>query len=229
VKRKLVLTRFGLTRFGLTRFGLTRLGLTWLGLTAISTAPADTIDTTGQEPWERCGYCHGIDGISMSPRFPHLAGQRADYLAKQLLDFGSGRRTNDEGAMRAQAEILADDEREQIVAYFSAQPGPEPQAELRSESAERLLMTGDSARAIPACVSCHGTKAAGNGQAPALASQQADYLRKQLDDFANGKRANDALNVMPAIAKALSVQERASLSSYLAGIPRTAVQEARQP
>jgi len=34
-----------------------------------------------------CGACHGATGISPVPAFPNLAGQRAEYLYWQLVEF----------------------------------------------------------------------------------------------------------------------------------------------
>jgi cytochrome c553 len=33
--------------------------------------------------------CHGVDGNSLAPTFPKLAGQNEGYLLKQLKDFKS--------------------------------------------------------------------------------------------------------------------------------------------
>lgn len=90
------------------------------------TAGADVIDTSSQEPWERCAYCHGIDGISSNERFPHLAGQTSDYLSKQLRDFRDGRRTNDGGVMQTQAAGLDAEDIRVLAEYFSKQTPPAP-------------------------------------------------------------------------------------------------------
>ena len=43
----------------------------------------------------RCFLCHGMEGEAASALYPRLAGQHADYIAKQLADFKSGRRKSD--------------------------------------------------------------------------------------------------------------------------------------
>ena len=43
----------------------------------------------------RCFLCHGMEGESASPVFPRLAGQHAEYLARQLGDFKSGKRKSE--------------------------------------------------------------------------------------------------------------------------------------
>jgi cytochrome c553 len=56
-----------------------------------------------------------------------------------------------------------------------------------------------------------------------LAGQHAAYIEKQLRDWRNGTRANDAVGMMPAIARALTDQDIAALAAYLsATAPRTA-------
>ena len=69
-----------------------------------------------------------------------------------------------------------------------------------------------------ACTACHG--ADGGGQAatgfPRLAGLNAAYVRKQLDDFADGTRVNA---VMQPVASALTADERTALASYYARLP----------
>ena len=74
----------------------------------MSVAHADIIVTEGMQPWETCASCHSLDGISVMARFPKLAGQRPDYIAKQVRDFRDGRRSNDGGQMVATASEIND-------------------------------------------------------------------------------------------------------------------------
>src|SRR5690606_41992138 len=70
---------------------------------------------------------------------------------------------------------------------------------------EALYTSGDAARNITACVSCHG--ASGNStiaQYPKLAAQHAPYLFKQLTEFKSGQRTNP---VMSPVAKAMTEQD----------------------
>jgi cytochrome c553 len=77
-----------------------------------------------------------------------------------------------------------------------------------------LYDSGDAARGIPACVSCHG--AAGNSTIavnPKLAGQIDAYTHKQLVDFTTPNRANP---IMTPYAKALTEEEKKNISAYLA-------------
>ncbi len=175
----------------------------------------DVIDTSSQEPWERCAYCHGIDGIGNSPRFPHLAGQSQDYLRKQLRDFRDGRRTNDDGIMATQAADLKREEIRVLARYFSQQTPPVPAKAEASEEGKRLYEKGDPDQSLPACIACHGH---GGHGVPKLDGQRAEYLEKQLDDFAADRRSNAPAGTMDAIARKLTEQQRHQLAAYIASL-----------
>ncbi len=77
-----------------------------------------------------------------------------------------------------------------------------------------LYDSGDAARNLPACVSCHG--AAGNSTIaanPRLSGQIAAYTHKQLVDFTTPNRNNP---VMTTYAKMLSDDEKKNIAAYLA-------------
>jgi cytochrome c553 len=74
---------------------------------------------TTQEWVERCERCHGLNGNSTNPRFPALAGQRADYLVKVLNGYRSGARKSSE--MAAMAGGLSENDIDNLAAYFSSQ------------------------------------------------------------------------------------------------------------
>ena len=57
-----------------------------------------------------CTACHGNAGISSSPIYPNLAGQKSVYLVKQLKDFQSGARKDP--TMTAFSNMVAGKEKE---------------------------------------------------------------------------------------------------------------------
>jgi cytochrome c553 len=76
-----------------------------------------------------------------------------------------------------------------------------------------LYDTGDNARGLPACVSCHG--AAGNSTIavnPKLGGQIGAYVHKQLVDFTTPNRQHP---IMTTYAKALSEEEKQNIAAYL--------------
>ena len=88
------------------------------------------------------------------------------------------------------------------------------------QAGEKLYRAGDPARAIPACMACHGPTGKGNGPAkfPALRGQHATYVIKQLNDYASGTRTTGPNGIMETIAKRLSADDMRNLASYLQGI-----------
>lgn len=190
-------------------------------LTAPGPALPDMIDTSGMQPWEVCGLCHSLDGISPMARFPKLAGQKKAYIEKQFRDFHDARRENDRGQMQAITTEVDLGDLPAIADYFSALPPPP------AVPVEDAANVGDAATifhhgrgGIPACLSCHGTTDPAMPLAPWLEAQHEDYLIKQLTDFREGNRTNDPEGVMQAIAARLSDKDVSDLAAYIAAQER---------
>jgi cytochrome c553 len=99
------------------------------------------------------------------------------------------------------------------LAALAAGGGPAGDAQRGSQ-----IAANGTAAGAPPCASCHGSDGGGNADplAPRLAAQVADYLRKELDDYANGARQND---MMTPIAQAMQPQDRADAAAFYAGLP----------
>ncbi|HKS15404.1 MAG TPA: c-type cytochrome [Pseudomonas sp.] len=68
-----------------------------------------------------CTGCHSPNGAGLAlAGFPHLSGQHAQYVAKQLTDFREGNRTNDGDAMtmRSIAAKLGNKDIEALASYI---------------------------------------------------------------------------------------------------------------
>lgn len=200
-------------------------GVLMAALLAVSWRPAgaDMIDESSLEPWEGCALCHSLDGVSRMPKFPKLAGQEAAYIVKQLGDFRAGRRDNDGDQMQAMAGVLAPEAVEVVARYFAQLPPPPPGARAKgaaAAAAQLLVAAGDPARAVPACLSCHAADRVAASRAPRLEAQHAAYLEKQLMDFKDGWRRNDAGGAMRKVAAALTTEEIEGLAAYLGGLER---------
>ena len=65
-----------------------------------------------------CPMCH-LGGFSGQNEIPRVAGQHADYIRKQLLDFKARKRTNDAGSMTSVAATLSDDDIENLTHYIA--------------------------------------------------------------------------------------------------------------
>ena len=65
-----------------------------------------------------CAACHGQNGISASPIWPNLAGQKEAYLAKQIKAFRDG--TRQDPSMAAMVKPLSDDDIANLAAYYAS-------------------------------------------------------------------------------------------------------------
>ena len=170
----------------------------------------------------RCDHCHGAEGFSPAVSTPNLAGIDRLSLWKQLEDFRTQKRLSP--VMQPIAATLSERDLTDVAAYYSMLPNfPDPQdnrsfPQLRPEPAHialasRLVSTGDGNRGIPPCQACHGPVAYRRGS-PALATQNGDYILRQLEKFADNSRSNDINMPMRTIASQLTEEERHALAEY---------------
>ncbi len=176
-------------------------------------AQADMISDEGMAPYEVCALCHGLDGLSAVAKFPRLAGQKSDYILKQIGDFHDGARVNDGGQMRDIVTELAPEDRQAVADWFAAQPAPSPADVADTAQGAALFAT-------LGCGSCHGPTPPEGLTVPHVAAQHETYLSKQLTDFRDGRRDNDPDGVMRARAAGLTDADIVALAAYLAATPR---------
>jgi cytochrome c553 len=183
-----------------------------------SALPAGSAET-GATKAIVCQACHGANGNSANPEWPSLAGLGAGYIAEQLKNFKEGKRTNP--VMMPNAMALSPDDMADLGAYFDGLTNTGLEADPSYwQAGEKLYRGGDQARAIPACMACHGPTGRGNEPAkfPALRGQQSVYVVKQLNDYASGARPTGPNGIMQTIAKRLSPDDMRNLASYLQGL-----------
>ncbi len=82
-------------------------------------APSVRKPLSAAEWADRCSRCHGINGNSVDPHVPALAGQRSEYLVQALQNYRSRSRRNAE--MAAMADALSEDDIAALAAYYSRQ------------------------------------------------------------------------------------------------------------
>lgn len=184
-------------------------------------AEEDVIEA-GKEKSAVCQGCHGEDGNSISPDFPHLAGQHSRYLLKQISNFQSGARTNE--TMNAMVAGLSAEDAQDIAAYFASKkilPDTTAPDSIALETGKMIYRGGNTYTGVPACSSCHGPNGAGNSPAkfPRLAGQRIEYVMKQLQDFKAKQRSNDPNEIMQTIASKMTDNEIRSVATYIAYIP----------
>ena len=164
-----------------------------------------------------CSSCHGPDGRSISPTFPRLAGQQKDYIVAQLQAFRDKTRADPHAQtyMWGMAARLSDPTIDAIAAFYASQTpvAGEPGASPETAAGKRIFTEGIPSESLPACMSCHGEKAEGNGPIPRLAGQHRAYLVRQLEAFAALARANE---IMHEMSKNLTPEQISEVTAYLA-------------
>ena len=133
-----------------------------------------------------CTACHGLNGNSVNPEWPVLAGQNAAYLRDQITRFRRGKRTNP--LMQPMVQNLTDQDIGDLAAFYATADAHRQRG--------RPFLTGRPARS---CIAAAMRRAAFRpawpatvpwGAAipaaafPALQTQHAVYTIKQLNDYA---------------------------------------------
>ncbi len=164
-----------------------------------------------------CTWCHGGSAQGYTPA-PRLAGQRPQYVEKQLINFREHTRDNPFSKlyMWGAAANLSPRTARHLAIYFSSIP---PRA--ANDGDKELVATGrviyqeglpDSN--IVACVACHGPNAQGVSEIPRLGGLAYTYLKRRLEQWGQGYHAA-AGPPMPRIASKLSPNQIEALASYL--------------
>ena len=185
---------------------------------AVEAARVQEIVTTN------CAACHGTDGNSAVTEYPKLAGQHAEYLYKQLVEFKSwdGAPAKRENAiMNAMVATLTKEEMKALAEYYSQQKPAPAAAENQATLAlgQKIWRAGIASKGVPACAACHGPTGSGIPvQFPALKGQHPQYTIAQLKAFREQQRANDPEAMMRLTANGLTDSEMAAVADYIAGL-----------
>lgn len=172
-----------------------------------------------------CSNCHGLDGNPVSPAFPRLAGQQAEYIRNQLKAFRNHTRSDPaaKAYMWGLTRSLTDEQIAGLGEYYANQT---PAAN-RAVDPERLVAGREifekgvaGGKVVPACSQCHGPQAQGDRNIPRLANQHADYILKQLAVFQqnNGRTQTP----MELVVREITEDEKRAVAAYLQSFaPRT--------
>jgi cytochrome c553 len=208
-----------------------------LGAACLVSHAAGNVEA-GKQKAAACMGCHGPDGNTVPEMFaalkaPKLAGQLPEYLEKQLRDFKTGRRSNEQ--MSPQAQAVAEADIPDIAAYFASQPARPNPATKKDQLAvgEKIFNKGKNRpEVVAACLGCHGPAGAGNTNwskmmaiqpdilAPAIGGQHAGYIASQLLAYREGKRSNDAAHVMRDVANRLDAKDIEAVAEYVSTLSR---------
>lgn len=191
----------------------------FMSLAGVVQAAGDA--TSGQTKAAACGGCHGMDGNSMVPTFPKLAGQGEKYIAKQIADFKANTSRQD-AMMIGMVAALTDQDAKDIGAYYASQKlaSAAPADESKLAMGREVYKGGNLNTGVPACQGCHGPSGAGNAAAgyPQLGGQFAGYTMKQLRAFKDGSRSNDDQGIMRNALKRITDAELEAVAQYIASL-----------
>jgi cytochrome c553 len=173
----------------------------------------------GQAKSATCVACHGVDGNSVNPEWPSIAGQHSQYIVKQLKAFKSGARQNP--LMSPMAAALSDADMDDLAAYFSTQTANGLEADASKVSVgQRLYRGGDAEKGVAACGSCHGPTGHGNPTAlyPSIRGQHSTYVEAQLKAYRSGTRQTDQNQMMRGVVHSMSDEQIAAVAAYVQGL-----------
>lgn len=181
--------------------------------------------TKDSELIQTCGACHGIDGNSVIPIAPNLAGQLPGYLLSQLHAYKARNRTDE--LMGDIIVPLSEDDIVKLVEYYKKQklvPSPPSEPSDPALIAKgRHLYNNEITRVGLSCADCHGAHAEGeeNGglmvDFPRLAGQKYDYLISSLQKYAHHLKHFSLLG-MKVVSASLSDDEIKALAAYLSSL-----------
>ena len=187
--------------------------------------PAVLPDTMAQRVIA-CASCHSKENVN-DQYFPRLSGKPAGYLYNQLVNFREGRRRFP--IMNYMVDPLPDAYLREIADYFAADHLPPPPAQPTDagaavlERGRALVMLGDPAKNIPACIACHGQKLTGVAPAiPGLLGLPRDYVNAQFGAWRNKTRRALAPDCMAEITARLSLPDVNAIASWIALQPPAA-------
>ena len=170
-------------------------------------APAQNAEA-GREKAQVCAACHGIDGNSTLVQNPILAAQTARYIYMQLRDFKRGRR--EDPLMSPMAANLSKEDMLDLAAYYSKQKFNGQ----NSRGDPAVVTRGKSVADAALCTICHLGGFSGQNEIPRTAGQHYEYNLKQLKDFKERRRTNDAGN-MTAVVRTISDEDLEAVAAYL--------------
>jgi cytochrome c553 len=171
-----------------------------------------------------CETCHGTSGRGFhgyNP-IPRLAGQQPEYLKNQLKAFVErGRSSN---IMYNVSHVLTPPMLMALATNFSElDPKPLGGAPKKlAATGKKIFEAGIPESNIPACATCHGPDAKGNGPFPRLAGQLYDYLFNKLTNWSQERGQNpakpDTSAIMEPIAHGLTAPEIRAVAAYVSDL-----------
>ena len=157
--------------------------------------------SVGKQIYQHCKVCHGLQGLGgKDGKYPRIAGLPQAYIEKQLSDFKDRKRLNKPMVPVFKNWRFNQDAMASVASYVTQLPLDElaipdyespPEILAQFDSPEEMKEVGEEL--FQDCIQCHGEKAAGKAdkESPPLVNQYPNYLRKQIGDFATGRRTHE--------------------------------------
>jgi cytochrome c553 len=163
-----------------------------------------------------CEVCHGVSAQGFLGYYPipRLAGQQVAYIQNQLQGFSEHKRANNimfnVGHVLSPAMITA-----LATSFHDLDPKPLGNAPKELVAAgKQIYEAGVAGANVPACASCHGKEAKGDGQFPRLAGQLYSYVSLQLTNWSK-ERAESTADMMAPIARGLTDAQIKAVAAYV--------------
>jgi len=193
------------------------MGLATSSLLANGLALAEELDGKALYTQKLCQTCHGPQADKpLTPMYPNLTGQNAEYSVQQMKDIKSGARNNGLSmSMKALTATVSDEEFDAIAKWIGS---------LESFSTGKAVdMAAPAAQLFKdkGCNTCHGddantpVKSEENGNPPIIVGQGKMYLTAQMKDIRDGKRSNGDSGLMKAKVQGITDEEFAKLAEWL--------------
>lgn len=194
--------------------------ITVIGLAGLMALPFPSVFADpAEQAREKCGECHGNEGVSSDGMVPSIAGFSAKTLIDMLESYASGDRRGarhkpegeKETDMGEVVKALSVEEKNALAGFFSQQKfKPHPQA------VDSALATGGAKIHKEKCEKCHsdgGTNA--DDDAAILGGQWRAYLVKAFKQLTTGERPMP--DKMRNRFEKLTAEEKKQLIEYYAG------------
>lgn len=170
-----------------------------------------------------CAACHGADGNSQIAQWPKIAGQHADYLARQTRMVRDQQRVVQQ--MYPMVMNLTDEDIADISAYYAEQTVQLGVADdALVELGRSIYHAGNADSDVPACMACHGPTGAGIPAVgyPMVRGQHAQYSADRLRRYRGGEawEGDSKSAIMVGVAANLTDEEIEAVSSYMEGLHR---------
>ena len=188
-----------------------------VGLTLTLASGAEAADGKALFAAKGCTACHGPEGQARMAGIPHLAGQNAAYLLRQMTEIADGTRSSP--PVKPMQPVIAKttpDERKALADWLAAQPAAMPAMGDLAKAEKGGLLFEDNG-----CIGCHGANGAKPlTDYPILAGQRKDYIATQIKAIRDEVRSTRRARLMVANVRQFKDAEAEQLAEFLSQAKR---------